>query len=324
MKLLQRTLAFFIATIIVGCLPEVDAPDPSAIVEWENFMPSDGLAGSQVNYITQDSKNNLWIATDNGVSRFNGTSFKNYNTGNRPLPSNFITSIVEFEPGFMVFGTDAGMTISDGTNWQTIYFEPDTPYGVTAMGVDADGYGWVGTDYYGLLITDGENWGQFWDDQCYYCNFVNTMFLASDGTMWFGTQDGLKSLTSAGTEKLFTTQNGLPDNYIQAVFEDSWGTLWVGTYDGLARKEGNRFEVVSLYNSAPQNWTYTINQDRQKNIWFSSIGHGLIKFDGAVMRTDQASLNDLRISTLSSLNDNEGNLWFGTYEGGLWKYKAKQ
>jgi ligand-binding sensor domain-containing protein len=326
MKLLQRTYVFFLAAIIVGCLPEVEAPDPSAIVEWENFMPSDGLAGTQVNSITEDSYGNLWIATNNGVSKYDGLSFYNYNTSNRPLPSNFITSILEYEPGFMVVGTDAAMAIFDGINWQTIYFDQNnTPYDVLSMAVDADGYGWVATDLYGLLFTDGDNnWWQWWDDQCYYCNFVNTMTLASNGTLWLGTQDGLKAISPSGNETRYTIQNGLPDNYIQSIFEDSWGTLWVGTYDGLARLEGNRFVAVDLYNSAPQNWVYTIGQDSRKKLWFGAIGNGLIYFDGVVMRSDEASLSDNRISTISSYGSSDGTLWFGTFEGGLWKHKPKQ
>lgn len=325
MKLFQRTFVFFIATIIVGCLPEVDAPDPSAIVEWENFMPSEGLAGSQVNCIVQDSNGNFWLGTNNGVSKYDGISFQNYNTSNSPLPSNFISSIVEYEPGFMVFGTDEVLVTYDGNNWQTLYFEVGISYDVLSMAVDQDGYGWVATDYYGVLLTDGDNWGQVWDDQCYYCNFVNTMFVDAKGTLWLGTQDGLKSLPSGGsTFTRYTTLNGLPDNYIQSVFEDSWGNLWVGTYNGLARQEGSQFKQVSLYNSAAQNWTYTINEDIKKKVWFSAIGNGLMYYDGSVVRTDEKSLLDGRISTISSYKDNKGTLWFGTYESGLWKYTPRK
>ncbi len=313
MKLLLRIVIICLATITGGCLPEVETVDPSTLVEWENYTSSDGLAGTRVNGITQDSNGNLWAATDNGLSKFDGATFVNYRTNNSPLPSNYITSVVEFQPGVLVYGTDAALTINDRGNWQTIYFEPNTPYGVLSLGIDADGNGWVGTDYYGLLETDGNNnWWQWWDEQCFYCNFVNTILLDTEGTMWFGTQDGLKSRSNSGNWTRYTTQNGLPDNYIQSIFEDSWGTLWVGTINGLARYDGSSFEEVSLYNSANQNWTYTINEDRKKQLWLGSIGNGLIYFDGSVMRTDQASLADQRISTISSFRDKAGLLWFGT------------
>ncbi|MEN8249329.1 MAG: two-component regulator propeller domain-containing protein, partial [Bacteroidota bacterium] len=121
----------------------------------------------------------------------------------------------------------------------------------------------------------------------------------------------------------YTSTDGLPDNWIQSIFEDNWGTLWVGTYNSLAKKKGDSFEVVDLYNSAPQNWAYTINQDRKNTMWFGSIGNGLIYNNGSSMRTLPESLNDYRISTIASYKDKTGALWFGTYEGGLWKYTPR-
>ena len=266
MKQLLRFTILLLTTTIVACLPEVETIDPSTIVEWQNYTSTNGLAGNQVNAITADSEGNLWFGTDNGVSKYDGTNFTNYRTPD--LINNYVTSIVEFEPGVMVFGTDGGLSVLDNGNWDSVDF--GTPYGVISMGVDNDGFGWIGTDMFGLIFTDGVDFFQAWDDQCYACNFINFMFLDANNTMWLGTQGGLKSLVSGGSAfTLYTTSDGLPHDWVQSVFEDSWGTLWVGTYDGLSKRVGSGFEPESLYNSAPQNWTYTINQDAKNNNWFS-------------------------------------------------------
>lgn len=45
---------------------------------FRNYTTDDGLASPEVHDIIQDNKGYIWIATDNGVSRFDGYQFKNY------------------------------------------------------------------------------------------------------------------------------------------------------------------------------------------------------------------------------------------------------
>ncbi len=45
---------------------------------FKHFSTEDGLPSSVVHEVFQDSKNNLWFCTENGISRYNGHDFKNY------------------------------------------------------------------------------------------------------------------------------------------------------------------------------------------------------------------------------------------------------
>src|SRR5690606_41173512 len=45
-----------------------------------NFSVKDGLAPSNVSGIVQDSAGFFWLATDGGLSRFDGKNFINYTT----------------------------------------------------------------------------------------------------------------------------------------------------------------------------------------------------------------------------------------------------
>lgn len=322
-----RYMALLLMAIFSGCLEEAEVTPPDAEEEWINFTTSDGLAGNRINVIISDSKGNLWIGTDGGVSMYDGTTFTNYSESNG-LSDNFVSDIVEFEEDVMVFGTDRGLTIRDHGSWGYVTYLNNTEFSVTSMEVDAAGFGWFGTDVFGLLITDGNNnFWQEWDSQCSDCNYINTIYKGNDQKMYFGTGGGVRVLDgtsfnlNGNSFSHLGTSDGLTDNYIQSIFQDSYGTLWVGTYDGLCTQTDNQnFHEKGMYNSAPQNWTYTINQDKDGVLWFSSIGNGLVFFDGAVTRTLPESLNDKRISTISSHKDALGNLWLGTFEGGLWKY----
>ena len=59
----------------------------------QKFSVKDGLIQSTVKYIEQDEYGNLWLATNYGLSKFNGKAFENFTTTNG-LPSNEISSLL--------------------------------------------------------------------------------------------------------------------------------------------------------------------------------------------------------------------------------------
>ena len=75
---------------------------------------STSILNNRVNHIFEDSKKNLWIATEGGLSKFlkNKGDFKNYTTQNG-FESNNIKSIVEDDKGFLWLGTSKGISRFD-------------------------------------------------------------------------------------------------------------------------------------------------------------------------------------------------------------------
>lgn len=67
---------------------------PYQVVYLKNYSTPDGLPSSRVNYLMQDSKGFVWIATDKGVSRFDGQHFKNFTSADG-LESNECFRIAE-------------------------------------------------------------------------------------------------------------------------------------------------------------------------------------------------------------------------------------
>src|SRR4026207_1901212 len=63
-----------------------------------HYDTKDGLASSTVYCICQDRKGYIWFATDNGVSRFDGKTFKNFTTEDG-LTDNEVLSIADDSKG---------------------------------------------------------------------------------------------------------------------------------------------------------------------------------------------------------------------------------
>ena len=115
------------------------------ILPFHSYTTRDGLPSNTITALYQDSRGFLWIGTNNGLSIYDGASFRNYTAANG-LSNNWVTSIAESRttPGRMWLGTIAGgINRWERGTWTTINI--DTSY-------MADGYvGSVLEDYQGNL-----------------------------------------------------------------------------------------------------------------------------------------------------------------------------
>lgn len=78
----------------------------------QKFSVKEGLIQSTVKEIEEDPYGNLWLATNNGLSKFNGKTFENVTTTNG-LPSNEISSLL-FANDILFIGTKNGFSAYDG------------------------------------------------------------------------------------------------------------------------------------------------------------------------------------------------------------------
>ena len=60
----------------------------------------------KVNQVIQDTKEYMWLATDQGLYRFDGTTFEDFNTS---LKSRYIKSFISFAKDTILFSNDSGI-----------------------------------------------------------------------------------------------------------------------------------------------------------------------------------------------------------------------
>jgi anti-sigma regulatory factor (Ser/Thr protein kinase) len=77
------------------------------------YNTTQGLADPVVYRVMQDSKGLLWFSTDNGISRFDGTSFKNFSAKDA-LKASFIFTIIEKEDKLLLSTYGQGLQFFDG------------------------------------------------------------------------------------------------------------------------------------------------------------------------------------------------------------------
>ena len=165
------------------------------------------LAGNTIYFIAEDSKNNLWIATSNGLSMIDQQTGNFTNYRNNPFDKN---------------------TISNNNIWHV--YE------------DNDGNIWVSTDLgvNRMNMSSGEITRYIHDHAHEYTissNKVFSVFQDADGEFWMGTMGGGLNHFNPETEKFiyFNEDDGLPNNVVYNIVEDINGHLWLNTNWGLSR-----------------------------------------------------------------------------------------
>ncbi len=322
-------------------------------LKFEHLSVEDGLSESVVLSIVQDKRGYLWFGTGYGLNRYNGydlTIFTNNPADTSSISDNIIQCMYVDKKNNLWIGTDKG-----GLNrydYETEKFIRITNYinnsksilsrCITSICEDIKGKLWIGTDK-GLNEFDPikNEFRTFRHDPLNKFSLshshVKSIYIDSDGIMWVATVGGLCKYDSK--EEKFIRY--FPD--VVTIYEDKEGILWLGTLsNGLIRfnKKNNNIRYFKNSatdpNSLSNNNVRYILEDSFKNIWVGTLD-GLNRFNSEINpRTGQA-ISFIRYfhreEDYNSLNgnehysvceDREGNLWFGTFGGGVNKLNLRQ
>ncbi len=93
---IETILSFVVICLVMVCT--VQAQKPSL----RQYTVEDGLPSSEVYHVFQDSKGYIWMATNLGVSRFDGTNFRTFDMSDG-LPQNTVFEIYEDDGGRVWF-----------------------------------------------------------------------------------------------------------------------------------------------------------------------------------------------------------------------------
>ncbi len=124
-----------------------------------------------------------------------------------------------------------------------------------------------------------------------------------------------------------STKDGLSERNINCIFQDSKGFIWIGTRDGLNRYDGYQFKIYrnNPYDasSISNNYISQLAEDKAGNIWVSTIGGGLNKFDPKADKFYHYRHQDKNKASIASdfINkialDNDGSIWLAMQSDGL-------
>ena len=125
-------------------------------IELDRYTINEGLSNNAINSVIQTSDGYLWIATKDGLNRFDGQNFKVFKTDSKTknaLPENYIMSLYESKSGTLWVGTwGAGLCRYDKIYEKFIVIDKSRNNDfVQCINEDDDGNIWYGTEKNGLM-----------------------------------------------------------------------------------------------------------------------------------------------------------------------------
>ena len=312
----------------------------------------DGLSHDSVYEIIQSRHGFLWIATEDGLNRYDGYTFKTFR--HRPddptsLAENDINSLAEDGQGHVWIGTwGAGMDRFDPETEQFEHFrhDPDDPgsllgFRVQTILADRNGKIWAGTYRYGLsrYDPDTEQFEHFRHDperpDSLPHDHIWSLAQGPDGRVWVGTNRGL-AVHEDGRFEVFLhdpqNEASLSHDRARAVRFDRSGTLWVCTERGLDSLDpatGTVTRHLSNEGAPPDQDLRTFKdlvEGPDGTLWIATRNRGLLAWDRSRPGTEGLQVHAYQSQDPYSLSNNDvrtlwvdsaSNLWAGTRGGGL-------
>jgi ligand-binding sensor domain-containing protein/signal transduction histidine kinase len=276
-----------------------------------------GLPRNTVHSIAQTRDGYVWVATEEGVARFDGAGFKVFDKQNTPeLRSNDVRALLATRGGELWACTGAGVARLREGSW-TVYTTEQGLAGDDVLSAfeSRDGSVWLATSA-GLSWFREGSFSNFTSRDGLAGDSVQTIYEDADGAVWVGTAEGLSKFKDGKFES-FDSGESLDGVGVSALTRDSSGRLWMGTPEGLICYEGGRFKTYTTKDGLPNDRVISLSADREGSLWVGTAA-GLARFrEGSFSSFNVADDALARAIILSVFEDAEGSVWVGTESGGL-------
>lgn len=297
MKIKLNIFIFFNAMVL---LTSCNGQSTKQQVKTDNIVNGNTVTelGNNIMVIHQDKNDIYWFGSwDTGVYRFDGIAVTNFTT-KHGLPSNRIDEIKEDKFGNIYFNSfypNATIVKFDGHTFTTLTATPNNEW---------------------KLQSD-----DLWFKHSY--EFENKVYRYDGITLY---------------ELQLPKPPNLPNPFgIYSIYKDKKGNIWFGTNPvGVLRYDGKSFEWiteedVTEFRTEGANGVRSITEDKNGDFWFNTEYRYSV-YDSTSLKsskiyTRHESIGSLDGKNTSGLNeylstvrDNNNNLWFVTYSSGVWKY----
>ena len=294
------------------------------------------LSNSMINTIYQDKNGVIWIATEEGLNRYDGAKFSIYkheDENENSLIDNHVNILFEDSKGHFFIGTLRGLQLHDtATDLFTeipLNYEDgsNTHSHITQILERKNGDVLIATSGHGIYSI------KFMNDHPVAIPveidlpslFINQMFEDSKRNLWISTEGkGLLRLTSSSQLHYYFSEKETAWNVITSICQDTKGNLYAGSMGkGLFvyEEKSDSFSSIAYTNdlNLPINTLYPANQDE---IYMGTMGYGIKVYD---IRTGKIKDSDFNISTFNFnkseiqaiMKDRTGNIWLGINTKGV-------
>ncbi len=313
---------FLLAAILGFC--KLFAQEPV----YRQYTEAEGLPSSEVYHALQDSKGYIWFATNNGVSRYNGTTFTNFGIA-EGLPDLTIFETYEDYKGRLWFISASG---------QLVYYFNDsiTQYkynsilkenmvhtaGPNKYGfyVDSNESVFLSVDVSGIIKVSSKGKLEKYkvEDECTHAKIFeindSISLLARRVSKHNCTEDEYIYANIKPLNRKIQFSNGLGESILshkRCCYLNNKDTHFISS-NNILFKAKDKIETLAF-----KEHVLALNFDKKNNLWVGVLNNGVYCFNKANIASEpHHHLFKSEIIT-SVLNDKEGGYWFTSYKNGV-------
>lgn len=196
---------------------------------------------------------------------------------------------------------------------------------VNAVIQSPDGYIWVGTEG-GLSRLDGQKIKNYFSADSLAESNAGCLALDGQGKVWVGHLSGGISHQNGKGFKRVIFPSEIQPKRIFCLFFDREGNGWAGTQDAGVVFIPAVGDSIKSFSKIDGIWDVVtrIMQDKSGKMWFVTDG-GVFTANKGTFRFDRFVNDDMTNYPVTSIcEDKKGDIFFGTYQGGLAWYKVSE
>ena len=308
------------AGVLLGGLLTCGVATAQPKYQFDHWTTDDGLPQNAVNAVLQTHDGYLWLATFDGLVRFDGLQFTVFNKGNtKGIGGNRFDLLFEDRQGALWAVTDENWLVKYQAGVFTTYTPKDGWPSWPVVQIEEDEAG-----NFQIVSRAGIA-------KCKNGRFITYALedllptplkgrrINGNRLAWLGADD--LYLYAHGRLNTYSIQSGLPSLHVISVFEDQHGTVWINTMDaGLVRVKDGRFTAY-LAKYPQGDFTVPAQEDRKGNVWLAWGDELLGRLKDGRLTSYTASQGFLVSSSTNFYEDREGNFWIGASNG---LYRARE
>ena len=284
---------------------------------FSRFTEKEGLTDDLLTALLLDREGSLWIGTwQAGLNRLRDAPLTTFGA-KEGLSHDLVRAVREGADGALWIATEGGGLNRLQGGRVTTYRTRDGLLSdmVFSLLGDRQGRLWIGSYNGGLNRLENGRLTAIPMPDLPRNEFVTCMLEDRSGAVWLGTFGGGLRRIADGRSTAYRQRDGLAHDYVWDLAEDTAGGLWIATNKGVTLLADGRFRVFGTAEGLPDPGVWALHADRDGDVWVATES-GLARVrDGTVasFTTVQGLRFDEKI--LQVLDDDEGHLWLGGYQG---------
>lgn len=290
--------------------------DGKSIAQWNDRSE---LKSSEVNAVTFDRNQIVWIGTHKGLVRFDGESFERFDESDG-LPDSFIRSLSVDRAGILWVGTNSGLARRMGDHF--VPFAPKTLATIPIRSVmeDRENNIWISTDGKGIFKYAPSPFTHYSKEDGLAGNMVWGISEGPGENIWISLQNGISQYDGITFKAVVDPGGILRNREVTSMFKSGSGALWLGMRSSLMKYENGRFETFQMFDGVRIRTVTFITEDAEGHIWLATPD-GAIRYDGKNFTRYPVSEGNENLNVTSILAHSNGSIWAGT-ESGLFLFNG--